>query len=348
MSKKIEQVQAVNRGDTEPDITKRSDRVEKYLKSYLKDFVFDELSDAFLDKAGAKEFMAGVPIPLRRSCIEQFQDGEGLKTTEIAENMIWIIGINPTFRYAEHYITFLVSLYHADVLEGLLLEGRDAAEKGEFDKACIYFRACLRMKPDYLDGMYSYARVCRDMYLEGGDEDYIGNLKAEAIDYFELVTEKEPEFAEAYYYLGYAYANLGLYIKADITWKQFLDKTMDLKQKSEIKERMQQLEGPVKIEAGCNDILSGRYEDGIIKLQHYRDSSFKTWWPLFYYLGVAYSRVGDLKEAEQCFKTVLTLQPSHVDTMEELAAIYEITDDQENKEKYLQKIELIRSQITQH
>jgi len=147
--------QPVKRADTETDIKKRHDRVGKYLKKYLKDFVFDEFSDAFMDKAGVKELMKNVPIPLRKEDVEQFQGGQGLKTLHIAENMAWVMGIDPKFKYTEHYVAFLLKLFNHKIAEGILKEGRNAAEKEELDNACIHFRACLCIKSNYLDGMYS-------------------------------------------------------------------------------------------------------------------------------------------------------------------------------------------------
>lgn len=331
--------------ETETDIRKRNDRVGKYLQSYLNEFVFDEFSDVFLQKSGIKELMKGVPIPLRKSDVEKFQGGNGLKTLHIAENMAWIIGINPKFKYTEHYIAFLLSLYNHKIFQGILKKGRDAAEKEDLDSACVLFRACLCLKPDYLDAMYSYARVCREMYLKGGTEDYVGNLKAESIDYFELLTEIHPDFAQAYYYLGYAYLNLGLYVKAELTWKDFIEKTRNSKDKKEINERLQQLEAPVKIESGCNDVMAGRYEDGISKLEPYVKSQFNTWWPLYYYLGVAYSRVEEKEEAIKCLKEVLKLKPSQIEPMEELVMIYKELGDKDNETKYNKKIDLIKSQM---
>ncbi|MHC1722909.1 MAG: tetratricopeptide repeat protein [Aminipila sp.] len=340
--------QPVKRPDTETDIRKRHDRIGQYLKNYVNDFVFDEFSDAFLEKSELKELMKGVPIPLRKADVEQFKGGQGLQTLHIAENMAWIMGIDPQFKYTEHYIAFCLKLYNHKIFEAMLKKGTDAAEKEDFDHACIHFRACLCMKPEDLNGMYNYAKVCREMYLKGGNEDYVGNFKAESIDYFELLTDEHPDFEQAYYYLGYAYLNLGLYAKANITWSQFVERSENPQDKREIEERLQQLEGPVKIEAGCNDVLAGRYEDGINKLNPYLNSQFKTWWPLPYYLGVAYSRVGELNEAVSCFKMVLTLNPSHIETMEELADIYSVQGDEENLQKYSRKIDLIKSQISQN
>lgn len=334
----------VKRAEKETDIKKRQDRVGRYLKKYLDNFVFDQFSDAFMEKAKVKDLMKGVPIPLRKEDIELFKGGQGLKTVHIAENMAWIMGIDPKFKYTEHYIAFLAKVFNYKIYEGMVKKGRDAAEKGDFDTACIQFRASLCMKPDYLHGMYSYARVCREMYMAGKNEEYIGRFKAESIEYFELLTEAHPKFAQSYYYLGYAYLNLGLYTKAQITWKQYIEKSLNGKDKKEIKERLVQIEDPVKIEAGCNDVMAGRFADGITRLEAYKESQFNKWWPMWYYLGVAYARGGEDKAALESFKKVLALNASHVETMEELVSLYRNAGDKENEQKYVKKIALIKSQ----
>ncbi len=45
------------------------------------------------------------------------------------------------------------------------------------------------------------------MYLASQNEEYVGRFKAEALEWFEILTEVHPKFAQGYYYLGYAYLN---------------------------------------------------------------------------------------------------------------------------------------------
>lgn len=337
----------MQRTDTQTDIKKRQDRVGKYLEEHLKDFVFDEFSIGFMEKAGVKELMEGVPIPIKKANLQDFEEGYELKTLEIAENMAWIMGIDLNFKYTEHYMGFMSKLYGHKSLESLAKDANDMAQKKNFDGACILFRACLCLNPNYLPAMYGYAQVCRQMYLQGGDEDYVGNFKAESIELFELLTEAHPDFAPAYYFLGYAYLNLGLYMKANIIWKQFIDKTENPTEKSEIMERLKQLELPVKIESGCNDVMAGRYEEGLFKLESDGVDRFEDWWPLFFYLGIAYAGINDEKAAIFNFKKVLRLNSSHIETMEELVLLYESVGDEDNRKKYMNKIELIKSQKSQ-
>jgi len=308
----------------------------------MKRFVFVEFSENYMKNAGITEIMSGVPVPLRKEDIETFEGGAGIKALHLAENMTWVMGVDPEFKYVPNYKELLIKVYNYKIYEGMLKKGRNYAENGELKKACVYFRATLCMNPTYLHGMYSYARVCRALYLESDDEEFIGRFKAEALHYFELLTETHPKFAQAYYYLGYAYLNMGLYLKAELAWNGFLSRSQHPNDRKEIKERLRQIEEPVEIEEGCNTVLSGNYAKGLRILEPFMETRFHTWWPLSYYLGVCYCRLGKKEEAFSCFKKVLTLNGSHLETMEELAAMYREEGDAVNEEKYRKKIELIK------
>ncbi|MDD4565231.1 MAG: tetratricopeptide repeat protein [Eubacteriales bacterium] len=324
------------------DIKERLDRLGIYLKKYTRDFVFDEFGDAFIERTGF-HYLNGVPVPLRKRDLESFRGGNGLEVNLIIENINHIIGIDPKFKYMESYLKFLETFDNEKIVNTLVKEGCDFAETKDYDNAVIHFRAALCIQPDDINAMYNYALVCREMYLAVDDEKYIGRLKAESIEYFELLVEIHPGFDQGYYYLGYAYLNLGLYIKAKLIWEKFLEMTNDPEDKSEIEIRLEQMEQPIRIEEGCNFVLSGKYELGIIILEPFLSTKFKDWWPMSYYLGIAYDRAGDKKGAITSFKRALTLNPSHLESMDELANIYAENKDKDNERKYRIKAELIRS-----
>lgn len=331
----------VIRAREESDIQLREDRIGKYFKKYLNKFVFAEFSPEFLAKIKGGEKMKGVPVPLRKKEIKDFAGGDGISMLVLAENMAWVMGCDPHFKYTAVYADFLRGLYNRKLEEGMLKEGRDAAERGDMDNACIHFRASLCIRFDYLHAMYSYARACRAMYLNSSNEEYVGRFKAEALDWFELLTETHPRFAQGYYYLGYAYLNMGLYSKANISWNNFLKFSKNNKDKKEIRTRMMQIEEPLRIEQGYNEVLAGRYENGIAALEPFLNTKFNDWWPLYYYLGVAYEMTGKRADAISAFKNVLKMNGSHIETMRELLDIYEDEGDKENIRKYSQKIKLI-------
>lgn len=335
----------VERSWEERDIQLREDRIGKYFKKYLNKFVFAEFSDEFIEKSKAGDLMKGVPIPLRKKEVKEFAGGEGISFLVLAENMAWVMGCDPHFKYTESYAAILRKLYNRKLEEGILKKGRDAAEIGEMDYACIMFRATLCINKEYLHGMYSYARACRAMYLASRNEEYVGRFKAEALDWFELVTEAHPRFANGYYYLGYAYLNMGLYAKADLAWRNFIKFSRNGKDKKEIRNRLQQIEEPVQIEAGCNHILAGRYDEGMPILEHFATTKFEDWWPLHYYLGIGYEQMGQRDDAIISFKRALQLNGSHLETMKALLKMYEEDDDRANIRKYSEKIKMIEAGI---
>ena len=325
----------------ESDIRLREDRIGRYFRKYLNKFVFVEFSEDFMERSKAGDVMRGVPVPLRRKEVKDFAGGDGVSMLVIAENMAWVMGCDPHFKYTDDYVKILDKLYNHKLYEGLMKEGRDAAERGEMDNACIHFRASLCMQYDYLHSMYSYARACRVMYENSRNEEYIGRFKAEALDWFELLTETHPRFAMGYYYLGYSYLNIGLYNKAVLAWNDFLKFTHNSKDRKEIRHRIEQLQDPCRIENGCLKITSGRYGEGVEILEPYLQTQFKDWWPLHYYLGMGYNEAGRVPDAVAEFKKVLMINGSHLETMRELLAIYESQEDKQNIRKYSEKIRLI-------
>lgn len=325
----------------ESDIQLREDRIGKYFRKYLNKFVFVEFSNEFLAKSKTGDVMKGVPVPLRKKEVKAFAGGEGVDMMVLAENMAWVMGCDPHFKYTKQYCEFLTRGFGKKMTEGILKKGRDAAEQGEMDQACIMFRACLCLQYDYLHAMYSYTRALRVMYMSSRNEEYVGRVKAECLDWLELLTETHPRFAMGYYYLGYAYLNMGLYAKAVAAWNGFLKYTKNNKDRKEIRNRIQQISDPVKIEEGCNDIMAGRYVDGINTLEAYTKTQFNDWWPLHYYLGIGYQMSGDVKAAVTEFKKVLAINGSHLETMKELVSIYESQGDKDGINKYAKKIELI-------
>ena len=343
----ILQVMGVTRTVVRPleevDIKLREDRIGRYFRKYLNKFVFVEFSPEFMAKNKAGHLMKGVPIPLRKKEVKEFAGGSGIDFLVLAENMTWVMGCDPHFKYTNNYCEILKKLYNYKLYEGMMKEGRDFAERGEMDNACIHFRAALCMKHDYLHAMYSYARACRVMYENSRNEEYIGRFKAEALDWFEILTETHPRFAMGYYYLGYSYLNMGLYGKAQLAWQNYLKFSRNGKDRREITKRIQQISHPVAIEDGCLKVSAGRYEEGIEILEPYLKSQFNDWWPLHYYLGRGYVQADRISDAVAEFKKVLMTNGSHVETMKELLSIYEVQDDKANIKKYREKIALIEA-----
>lgn len=319
------------------------DRIGEYLYPHTNDFLFDELSDNYLKKSGVDDILSGVPVPIKKTALSN------LSTLIIAQNMAYIIGCDINFKYRDNYVAYIIRTFTVDFAKPLINEGIEAAAKGDFDYACICFRGALLIDPDSADALYCYGRACKDAYEAGSGEEYIGRYKAESLEAFEKLTLKKPDFDMGFYFLGYGYVNLGLYVKAKLTWETFMLLSENEEQKKEIAGWIEKLTEPVKIEEGYNLVLSGRYEEGITILSAYEeDSRFNGWWPLWYYLGTAHRGLAQNEDAKRCYLKVLQLSPSNGEAMEELVYLYEeeaetgIEGAKEKAEKYRKKIEVVK------
>ncbi len=206
------------------------DRIGQYLRPRLEEVVFDELSDAYLERAGLADILTGVPVPLKKNELGK------ISTLTIAKCMAFVIGCDPEFKYKENYIAYIKRMFEVRFANALIAEGIEtAATKKSYDYACILFRAAMQIEPDNAGAYYCYGRACRDAYglaaenLESSEEaeELVGRFKAEALEAFEVATLKDPKLADAYYFLGYAYLNMGLYIKAKLTWEEYMRLTED-------------------------------------------------------------------------------------------------------------------------
>lgn len=347
------------------------DRIGRYLVPHLDEIIFDELSDAYLAKAGIADILTDVPVPLRKSELG------GISTLTIAKCMAFVIGCDPEFKYKENYVSYIVRIFGEKFADALVAEGVEAADaKNDYDYACIMFRAAMQINPENAGAYYCYGRACKDAYetaaadlgVSEDAEEFVGRFKAEALEAFEVATLKDPTLAEAYYFLGYAYVNMGLYVKSKLTWEEYMklteeaasidetdekmqdesfaERIKELRQiRKEIAARLESLEKPVEIEKGYNLVISGRYEEGIAALSEYKESEFASWWPLWFYLGTAYAELGENEEAVFCFTEVLKYSPSHLETMEELVKLYEKLGDEEKAKKYADKAEIVKDNM---
>ena len=262
--------------------SEKKDRISKYLVKGNSEMVFGELSDSFMQAMGAQEILRGIPVP-----IGQGSDGQ-IAVKDIVLDMARVIGGDPDFVYARPYLEYIRSVAGDQAEPVLVSAGAAAADDGRYEDACRLLRTALAVDPQSRAALYLYGRACKACYEIAGEEssegislmtdeearEYIGSFKAEALDIFEVLTMLHPEFAMGYYFLGYGYLNLGLYLKAKLTWDDFMklsssadpDAGIDDGQmedlRHEISGMLLDLEEPVEIEKGCNRIMAGDFAGG--------------------------------------------------------------------------------------
>ena len=337
----------------------KKDRIAAYLAPLNNEMLFGELSPDFLKMMGAGPILTGIPVP-----ISEGENGQ-IAVRSIVLDMAKVIGGDPDFLYADKYLAYIKAAAGDQAEPMLVSEGARLADEGRYEESCMLLRTALAIDPKSRAALYLYGRACKACYETASEADdsakgeaYIAAFKAESTDIFEVLTMMHPDFAMGYYFLGYAYLNLGLYLKTKLTWDDFMkysssaddngsglddDQLEDLRR--EISGMLLDLEEPVKIEKGCNQIMAGDFAGGRDTLIGFKEGRYENWWPLWYYLGVAESALGNLDEAIADLKKVLTLSPSNTDVMDELAQLYEAAGDQVNALKYRNKIALVHRNI---
>lgn len=329
-----------------PKPEKEKDRVARFLRKLNEGALFDELKDDILSSMGLEQVMKNVPVPISAG------QGEELTTRTIAVNMGRVLGGDPDFPFKSQYLEFIKKVFGDNAIKAMIAEGVKMSSSGNYEIGAMFFRTALMMEPENRDALYFYGRALTDAYsLENDDEDYVGSFKAESIEVFELLTMIHQDFDMGYYFLGYSYANLGLYKKAQLTWQTFLELSGSRtgedaeSMREEISERLDSLEDPVVIEEACNDILRGDFQNGRDILLRYTEGAYSKWWPLWYYLAVAESSLGNAEEAITDYKTALQYSPSNIQVMEELAQVFEAVGLPQSAEKYRKKIEIVKNNM---
>ena len=329
-----------------PDFISREDKLTKYLENLSKDFLFDELSATYIE-SNELDFMKGVAVPFKPADMVALNES-GIDPARIVDNMAIVLGSNIKFPYASQYIKFMAKYFNEKLIGVFTSKAAEFMMTGKnYRTALAYYRMALMLDSSDTLSLFGYACGCREWYLslEGEDDvdELIETLKSESTEYFEWSIIEHPEFAPAYYYLGFAYLNADLYNKAQFIWMRFVELSPDKEKKEvrEIQERIAELDDPCKIESAINDLTTGNLEAGLTVLESYVGSRYDNWWPLHFYLASTYRELEKPAEAIEGFKKVLKLNPSNYDACKALAEIYSELNDAENGMKYAKKCELI-------
>ncbi len=320
-----------------------NNRLNRYFTHMGEEYVFIELTPDYMKRIRI-DFMRGVPLPVKRVYVENLSDNQGVEFSLFTMGMISIIGIDPEFEYASRYVKLLTHMNN-DIANVAVNVGVGLAHTGRLEQAAVNFRAAQVIDPENTDALYNYMLVCRDLYRKSEDKQYVTDFKEEVFECLIRLREIKPDMAMACYYLGYAYINMGRYFMAQQEWKEFLRLARSGPEIEEIKSRMADLENAVEIESGYRDIMDGRWQKGVSVLEAYLDTPYRAWWPLLYYLGVGYNRLGRYEEALIILKKAAAENPSSPEIAAELVITNEALNDEINAEKYRRKLAILNTPI---
>lgn len=304
-------------------------KIDKYLLRKTEELAFITVKkdgDFHLD--GYEIPKDGLNVPIKNEVlvkgIKEKTAQEGLNSMSIADAMIYIIGIDPEFKYNEEYKKFLSALEKKVNFEVRSYAGymsRKYFELGECTDALIYIKALITLYPNDIEGLYNYAIVCQEVatsYQKDGDAKAMNTFLIEAGEKLEKIINMDENFALAYYHLGYHYYNQSQYIKAKVIWEEAMKLELDEDTIAEIQENLGKMDYKVQYEEGYSLVFQGKFEEGLEKLLPLEEE-YSDWWNLLFIIGIAYKNMGEMDKAMLYFEKVLIIRPKQVDTLVELA-----------------------------
>lgn len=304
-------------------------KIDKYLLRKTEELAFITVKkdgDFHLD--GYEIPKEGLNVPIKNDVlvkgIKEKTAQEGLNSMSIADAMIYIIGIDPEFKYNSEYKKFLSALEKKVSFEVRSYAGymsRKYFELGEYTDALIYIKGLITLYPNDIEGLYNYAIVCQEVattYQKDDDANAMNAFLLEAGEKLEEIIKMDENFALAYYHLGYHYYNQNQYIKAKSIWEEAMNLGLDEDIIAEIQENIGKMDYKVQYEEGYSLVFQGKFEEGLEKLLPLEEE-YNDWWNLLFIIGIAYKNMGEIDKAMLYFEKILMIRPKQVDTLVELA-----------------------------
>ncbi|AKL94567.1 TPR repeat-containing protein [Clostridium aceticum] len=254
--------------------------------------------------------------------IKKKKESEIITVGGIIRGMVYLLGIDPNFKYKEAYTKFLYAA-NPQVEEYILIEGLKYLNKNRLIEAIIFFKSLVSLNPHSIKGLLNYALVLldyRDQELNNKKKAY-KLFTAEAQEKLEELLNLDTQEPLAYYYLGFIYKDHKEFNKAKLHWEKAMELDLDEGLKEQTKECLFQLEDMVQYERGYEAILAGRPEVGVPLLEGLYER-YQTWWNLVFFIGLGYRQLGNFHEAIQYFKKVIELKEDQLDATVELGLCY--------------------------
>lgn len=278
--------------------------VDQYFRTLNPRVAFIELKD----DASAPEPLRGIPLPIR---IIDFMQGaqafsEEIPTRALLQGMVWMLAIDPSFRYVEQYKTFMqkatkdpvgfalaMGMTHYQAALALYeVDPEDAEVDKALEAALLSFRGAYVLDPHHVFAAAQYARL---LWTVGKESMYV----EEASHILEHVLHHDEYEPLANAALGDLNERLGHFLKANAYYQRAMVKTTEEPVLEELRENMRRIAADVAMEEAIHALNRADYQQAIAVLTQARATSSRP--ELDYFLGIAYQNSSSYAEAAEAF-----------------------------------------------
>lgn len=301
--------------------------VNNYFKKNTEKVTFIELKDnkeLYLDDYSIQNY---TPLPiLTEELIEEIKEGnleEEIKMSNIVEGIIYLLGIDDSFPYADEYKEIL-NVYDDNIEEYIFYKGIRFIDKEDYDNGAIYFRSLKLLNPKNLNGIFNYALALETI----GKKLIAINKEKEGMDFvnkatseLESILDIDENYGLAYYKLGYHYKFSEQNLKAKLMWSKFLKLDKDELRLEEIRKELDNIENSVLLESGLTYLSISKFDDALTSFLKLLPE-LSDWWELNYLIGASYKGLNDYEKAIEYFKISLEKNELESDIYNELGISY--------------------------
>lgn len=247
-----------------------------------------------------------LPLPIRTfdllEGIEKDQLEKSIDLSYFLKGMIWNLGIDPDFKYAEKYKEILKeSIKEPDRFASQL--GMDALKEGNLDHARIAFRAAIVINPENLFAKTHLAQLIFNYALKNleGKDQKAFILKASSL-YEEVLSVQEDNLL-ANTGLAQLNENLGHFLKAQAYYQRALEAAPNEDIREEVRQAMENIQAEVAIEEGIYYLNRADYDNAIHSFNLAKKDQNR--YDVYYYLGTAFQNIENYEQAANNFKIAL-------------------------------------------
>jgi tetratricopeptide (TPR) repeat protein len=297
--------------------------VEEFFKSKTDNLSFMHLKEEASVNIRGYKISSDIPMPmLIDELVEEIKTNraqEEIKITSFIDGMIYVIGVDPGFKYADEYKKILYK-YNENIEDYILYKGIKFMDDNKIDDSLAFMKALVTLNNSNIKGIFNYACALEEKanrLFKYNQNKLAKKFLGEAVSQLEDITNIEPNFSLAYYKLGYHYMHMKQFKKCQITWEKFLDLDDNEDRIEEIEVNLAKIQDDVTYEEGYYEILRGKAEVGLEKLLPLKEK-YSDWWNLLFIIGLGYRQLGRFVEAKKEFENVLAIKPNQPDTLNEL------------------------------
>jgi len=303
------------------------DNIEKIFKEKTKDISFIEIKKGTSVNINGYIINPGLPLPvITDNFITQITNNamvEGLNIEQVVDGIIYLLGTDKEFPHVEEYKDLLIA-YNNRITDYIVFNAIKFMEEGNNIASGIHLRSAILLDSKNTMARFNYALILETLGKNNIEEDRVDVGKEfllKSTNELETILEYEEGYALAYYKLGYYYRYFEQFIKAQLTWKKFLQLSMDNELLQEIREQIYLIDDNTYFEGGISYLSYnefGKALDLFLKLL----SNRKDDWNIHYLVGICYKGIEKYELAIEYFQNALELNDQEADIYNELGIIY--------------------------